>query len=547
MKSLLGKLIGRSSPASAAELSWLTELGQHEDISAIEISTQKLKACLNDDGISAAERLKFVLAVDKENRQRMLKIRRQFVDFENLRPELEDLTANTMYFYLRQLFIVYRSFIDRFLDASGDIIFTYNRLPVILGRALEAAYSMARWRYYRQQSVADMTWPEIYGLYRILEQESLLDLTVPLYQDEPEVHLAAAFVQACMLDSLGNSSLDKRQVERTARLLQKLIPWSSISKHYDEHRHLYYVDLSGHFGARRIRMHKSRPDFRYWDTNPLTARIDAAMLALDRDLPHDLGNIGSNGDILEILTLLQSEWSRTAYTRQRRAEERRKVVKQVVVSYGFRNVCDQLKDIAGSLYKAPLEESEHSLDDKLQNHNSARTAPSFLYRNMSRERWMISDESSSGYGVIFSDELPGELKLGKLTGLMVEDQPDRLIVGNVKSINKPAKGDNHLGIRIISRQAIWVQVRHASLKTELTDDAEDAAERHPKFPAVYLPEESGLNHCPSLLLPRIEYLEGGIYQLYMDKHPTMVQLTAPIESKDDWVHVRFNLLEPQAN
>lgn len=540
MKSLLGKLIGKNTKTHAADLSWLDDLAKLDDITAIENSTQKLKDCFANDSINAADRLRMLLATDTENRQRVLKITRQFVDFENMRPELETHTADTMYFYHRQIFIGYRSFVDCFLDANGDILFTYNRLPVILGRALQAAYAMTRWRYYRQQSAADTTWSEIFGLYRILEQESLLDLTVPLYHDEPDIHLAASFVQACMLDSLGSSSLSKEQVERTTLLLEKLIPWSNISKHYNENRHLFYVDLSADRGAKRIRMLDAHPDFRYWDTDQLSARIDADIQALDRDLPHDLEKIGSNSELLEIFTLLRSEWSRNGYKRQRRSEERRKVIKRVIVSYGFQDVCDQLKNISHSLYKAPLKQSETSLDDRLMNHNSVRTAPSIVYEDLTRQRWMISDESNSGYGVIFSDELPTEIKLGKLLGLVVEDQPKRLIIGHVKSINKAAKADNHLGIKIISREANWAQLSHASLKTENSENANGLSNQILKFAAIYLPVEPGLLNWPSLILPRIEYVEHGIYQLFQQNHASMVQLGAPIETKDDWIEVRIN-------
>ncbi|PKO24277.1 MAG: hypothetical protein CVU35_10120, partial [Betaproteobacteria bacterium HGW-Betaproteobacteria-8] len=362
MKSLLGKLIGKNTKTNAADLSWLNDLAKLDDITAIENSTRKLKDCFTDDAINEADRLRMLLATDTENRQRVLKITRQFVDFENIRPELENHIASTMYFYHRQIFVGYRSFIDRFLDTGGDIIFTYNRLPVILGRALKAAYSMARWRYYRQQSVADMTWSEIFDLYRILEQESLLDITVNLYKGEAETHLAASFIQACMLDSLSSSSLSKQKVEKTALLLEKLIPWSQISKHYDEHKHLFYVDLTQDQGAKRIRLFEPHTGCRYWDIEQLSARIDADIEALDRDLPHDLESIGSSSELLEILTLLRLGWSRHAYTRQRRSEERQKVIKHVIVSYGFQDVCNQLKSATKNLYLAPQEQSENSLD-----------------------------------------------------------------------------------------------------------------------------------------------------------------------------------------
>ena len=537
MKSLLRKLIGKKT--NAADLSWLDELAKLDDVTAIENSIQKLKECFSDDAMNEADRLRVLLATDAENRKRVLKITQQFVDFENMRPELENHISSTMYFYHRQIFVGYRSFIDRFLDAGGDIIFTYNRLPVILGRALKAAYAMARWRYYRQQSVADMTWSEIFDLYRILEQESLLDLTVNLYKDETESHLAASFVQACMLDSLSSSSLNKQQVEKTAMLLEKLIPWSQVSKHYDEHKHLFYVDLTQDHGAKRIRLFEPHPGCRYWDTVQFSARIEADINALDRDLPHDLESIGSSSELLEILTLLRSEWSRTAYTRQRRSEERQKVIKRVIVSYGFQDVCSQLKSITKNLYTTPQQQSENSLDDRMANHNRIRTAPSVLYEDLTRERWMISDESSSGYGVIFSDEPPSTLKLGKLVGLVVEGQPERLTIGNIRSINKPANGDNHIGIKIIGKQATWVQLGHASLKTENTKKTNCLSEQALKFAAIYLPMEPGLLNWPSLLLPRIEYVEHGTYRLFQQYHTSIVQLGAPVGIKDDWIHVRI--------
>ena len=543
MKSLLGKLIGKNTKTNAADLSWLNDLTKLDDITAIENSTRKLKDCFTDDAINEADRLRMLLATDTENRQRVLKITRQFVDFENIRPELENHIASTMYFYHRQIFVGYRSFIDRFLDTGGDIIFTYNRLPVILGRALKAAYSMARWRYYRQQSVADMTWSEIFDLYRILEQESLLDITVNLYKDEAETHLAASFIQACMLDSLSSSSLSKQKVEKTALLLEKLIPWSQVSKHYDEHKHLFYVDLTQDQGAKRIRLFEPHTSCRYWGIEQLSARIDADIEALDRDLPHDLESIGSSSELLEILTLLRLEWSRHAYTRQRRSEERQKVIKHVIVSYGFQDVCNQLKSATKNLYLAPQEQSENSLDDRMAIHNRIRTAPSVLYENLTKERWMISDESSSGYGVIFSDEPPSTLKLGKLVGLAVEDQPERLIIGNIRSINKPAKGDNHIGIKILGRQATWVQLCHAGLKTENSSGIDDASDQVLKFPAIFLSAEPDHSDSPTFLLPRIEYLEHGIYQLFLQSQKSLVQLGSPIESRDDWIQVRINYLE----
>ncbi|PKO25564.1 MAG: hypothetical protein CVU35_03395 [Betaproteobacteria bacterium HGW-Betaproteobacteria-8] len=540
MKSLLGKLIGKNSNSPAKlDLAWLNELTKVEGISAIEASTQKLKDYLADDSLSAADRLRAQLATDKENRPRVIRITRQFVELQNMRPEIENRTATTMYFYHRQVFVGYRSFIKRFLEISDDVIFTYNRLPLVLGRALQAAYAMTRWRHYSQQSVADMTWSEIFEIFSILEQESLLDLTVNLYQGEPDSHLAACFVQACMLDNLGSSSLSKQQIEKVAMLLEKFIPWSKISRHYDEHKHLYYVDLSKDSGAKRARRFEPAASCRYWDTDQLSAKIESAIEAMDRDLPHDLNTIGDSADVLELLVLMRSEWSRTGYIRQRRSEERKRVIKQVTVSYSFPEIAHRLK----SLTQNPLGDTvgdEQNLNNRLQEHHKVMTTAADLHEEMAKERWMISDESSSGYGVIFSEDLSSAVKLGKLVGLVVDGQPQHLIIGSIRSINKPVNGENHIGIKIISKQASWLQLSHADTKPGKLKTDNINTDQLPGFSGMYLPAEQGLSNWPSLLLPRIEYIENGVYILSQHNNTSLTQLESLIESNDDWVQVRIN-------
>ncbi len=545
MKSFLGKLIGRNLDSSASiDLKWLDDLEKIDELTAIENSTRMLKGYFADESVNEAERLRALLAIDQENRYRVNKITRQFVELETMRPELESRISETIYFYHRQIFIGYRSLIKRFFETSDDIIFTYNRLPLVLGRALLAAYSMAKWRHYCQQPVACMTWSEIFDIYKILEQESLLDLTVPLYRGELDSHLAASFVQACMLDSLGQSGLNKLQVERASLLLEKWIPWTKITKHYDQQRHLYYIDLSKGQGSKRIRLFEPTPSCRYWDTDQLSTKIDSAIEALDKDLPHDLETIGNSGALLEILTLLRSEWSRSAYKRQRRAEDRQKVIKSVAVTYGFQEICEQLKRI--TLDRTPLSssDSDESLDERLRKHTVIRTAPSrVLYEDLARERWMISDESSSGYGVLVSTELPATIKLGKLVGMIVEDQRHRFVIGTIRSIKKLANGQHHIGIKIISKQASWMQLSHADLKLEKQGDysinTHPSPSRFLAFSCMYLPAEPELSNWPSLLLPRMEFTENGLYQINHLNKKSIIQIESSIEDKDDWVRVSY--------
>lgn len=546
MKSFLGKLIGKSSSTPPSiDLTWLDQLENVDQLTAIENSTRRLKEYFADESLNDAGRLRAQLTIDQENRYRLNKITQQFIDLQNIRPELETKISEVMYYYHRQIFVGYRGLAIRFFETADDIIFTYNRLPLVLGRALSAAYSMAKWRYYLQQPIPGMAWTEIFEIYKILEQESLLDVILPLYRGEADSHLGASFVQACMMGSLAQSGLNKGQVERVSKLLEKWIQWTKITKNFDENKHLFYIDLSKDHGAKRIRLFEPTVNCRYWDTEQLSVKIDSAIEALDNELPHDLESIGNNGDLLEILTVLRSEWSRIAYKRQRRTENRQKVIKSITVIDGFQGICDRLKKLGQKQARNSFA-VETNLDDRLMNHTVLISAPSILYEDLTRERWMISDESSSGYGVIVGNELPETIKMGTLVGMIVENQRQQLIIGNIQSIKKLSSGQHHIGIKIISKQADWVQLTHADPKLikqmANRNPLRDAGQEPGKFQifsGMYLPIEPGLSNGPSLLLPRIEFNENGIYQISQQHNKSIIQLGSAIEGKDDWVRVSY--------
>lgn len=546
MKSFLAKLISRSMPPSAPiDLTWLDELANVDQLTAIESSTQRLQGYFADEKLDEAGRLRTQLVIDQVNRSRINKITQQFIDLQNIRPELESRISEVMYFYHRQIFVGYRSLAIQFFATADDVIFTYDRLPLVLGRALSAAYSMAKWRYFLQQPAAGMAWSEIFEIYKILEQESLLDFIVPLYRDEPDSHLGASFVQACMLGSLAQSGLNKLQVERVSKLLEKWIQWSKITKNYDDKKHLHYIDLSKDHAARRIRLFEPTINCRYWDTEQFSTKIDSAIEALDRGTLHDLEDIGPKDAMLDILTLLRSEWSREAYKRQRRAENRQKVFKNATVTYGFQEICDRLKKL-GQSQSIPQKGVEYDLENRLMNHTVLKSAPNVLYRDLINERWMISDESPSGYGAMVGHKLPSTIKQGTLICMTIEDQPQQLIVGNVQSIKKLPGGQHQIGIKIISKQAGWVQLAHADSKLEkqgsdfkTMDDASVSSSKFQIFSGIHLPIEPGLSNCTSLLLPRIEFIENGIYQISQQHKKSIIQLGAAMDGKDNWVIVSY--------
>ena len=66
------------------------------------------------------------------------------------------------------------------------------------------------------------------------------------------------------------------------------------------------------------------------------------------------------------------------------------------------------------------------------------------------------------------------------------------------------------------------------------------------FPALYLTKDEERDLPSTLLLPRVEFIAGGVFELRTDQHHSQVRLGRVIEQKDDWVRVEVHLPESGA-
>ena len=182
---------------------------------------------------------------------------------------------------------------------------------------------------------------------------------------------------------------------------------------------------------------------------------------------------------------------------------------------------------------------------------SVKNAPNVHNRYIAGDGWIISNESPAGYGILASDELNPQVKPGKLVGLTLKEKPSKMILGSIQNIKKLAGGKHQIGIKILAREASWMQLSHVSLETrrqELLDDFTEnptgVNSRSLVFSGIYLPAEENLSEKPSLLLPRLEFQKNSTYQLIIFGKKATVQLSSKAEEKDDWVRVFCSGLAP---
>jgi hypothetical protein len=459
-------------------------------LAAIEQALQRLET-LPGTGM---ERLQQLAALDTSNKAHAEALAEVYVGARRLSAEEESRLWGTGHGFHARL-------AQEYARCRQDL--ASQRLPeaevaLLLARQLFQQGRSAVWRYFRYLPHPPGWWLEMHSLYAIAEGENIAAHPVTLYADEAPTSCAALYLHMLLLGSLNRSNMSKRQIEN---VYYWLLPWAgriSLDRMFNQHEHLFYVDLDEDREGRRVRNFTPSLSCRYWNTDPLAREIAHALHNLETGAPQLTG--------LEpaLLHALHAEWSRTAYKRQRRSDERDETTKYASVANGIYAVCQEVQmQVAG---QAPLD--------------------------MNGELWQIENESSHGFGATVSTELNTWLKIGRLIALREELNLGMGVVGVVRSLKQLDEGKVYVGVEILSHMALYAVLQ------ELHDGIPDPQ----MFPGVFLPSDEARHLPTSLLLPAIEYQPGMELRLRLDRVAHRILLREVLEQQDDWVRVGVEVL-----
>jgi hypothetical protein len=171
----------------------------------------------------------------------------------------------------------------------------------------------------------------------------------------------------------------------------------------------------------------------------------------------------------------------------------------------------------------------------------------------SLDTWIITDESATGLGARVNKYANILARPDKLIGLMVDEDPSKIIVGMIRSV-KPTQGNQlRVGIEIISHHPTWVQLRQSRANDAFSNTQADISPLSAigakgsagsldigLFSGIYLPLEAGFSDTSVLILPKLNYHANNNYNVSIGGSPKRVSLGNPIESRDDWVKIEFS-------
>ncbi|MBU3736641.1 MAG: hypothetical protein FGM62_06650 [Methylobacterium sp.] len=313
-----------------------------------------------------------VLMISKRCNTHLAALEKQYISVQKLSPALEEQIWNSVHSYFRYLNRAFQSSIEGYLTDPAETGLQAQHLPVILAHSMENLCNLTLWYNLRYQPPPDGHWMHIHRVFRLAETLKCTGIRVKLHSGQ-QTTIAERYARALMMDTLSYSEMQKNEIALVDEWLRSWMRDIVISAHYDEAAHLFHVNLKTDHGARRVRQFTPDPDCRFWETDRIIEGIPDLIKLLrlgDRKLALEILKTVDPERCLVLLDRIYAEWSRKAYRRQRRREDRNETMKSAHVAHGIQGCFMMVKDLhsARKFFVPPETQAPQSLDEKLLRH-----------------------------------------------------------------------------------------------------------------------------------------------------------------------------------
>ena len=168
MKKLIQQIFGASAAKKSNSLiSWVDQLEEMSDLSALQFATQHLVQLINPNEIAETLTLQqqhdFILNLEALNQSRLEKLSTHFSSLENMKVELENSMCETCYNYCRQAYIFQLKIIEQIAEHHKaqqviEISTKAEDLSLLISHTLHAGFNMVKWRLFSQSNPPAKVW-----------------------------------------------------------------------------------------------------------------------------------------------------------------------------------------------------------------------------------------------------------------------------------------------------------------------------------------------------------------------------------------------------
>lgn len=546
------KTIVQSPKSRVSDVRWLETLPPGDYLAAQDIVIAQLEEFLSDEAVIDQSALDALFQIDEHRHPTIVALTEQYVHAPSLAHEIDDRLWQSVSRYYSLIARVYRRFIDVYVKSPSSLP---HDLPQLVLNVMDCQRNIAKWRYFRHQSIEHGVWLQLHQLYALAEQEGCEAAPLWRHRNLGETTITSVYLQLLMLGTLSPSDMLKHEIEMVTNWLAEWCVPLTLGKDFDAGRHLFYVNLDEDKGGRRARKLEPIPAYRYWDTDLLESRMARAHVEMQQGrVPADLRLAPGVrvSDCQPLLEYLLTEWSRTGYQRQRRSDARKETNRSSHIIDGLENVCQHIKNLAYARRKGRATQAGSAPPGQLFSnsaffHLEGSDAPAVI----SAGKWSFTNESKYGYGAIVDAGQNPWLRLGRLIAFSDDHDHRTPVVGVIRSIKHLQDDRRYVGVEVLSRRSVQVTLRNLEQKPNTWDASKTdifmastfVQDGGFPFSALYMPKDEERNMAPTLLVPTLEYAANATYELRSDPYIYRVRLGKVIEQRDDWVCVEARMLD----
>lgn len=538
-----------------------------DDIAAIEFSCQRLNLDLKKDLFHTDDYLNYFFTIDEKTRILVEKVTNSYIKIDIINHQHKTRIASAAFLHHRLMFSIY----FKLIVALAPI--KHPQLGMLIGRAINNATEIIKWRYFNHQHAPGNVWLQICNLFDMAEKNGLTQEKLNFYPDLEQADfvpssIASSFVSICMLGSLDSLSFKPAQIDFLSKILSKWTCDIQIDQEYNEKKHLFSVDLNQNLPAKRIRNLEPAITNRFWCMDSINIKIQIFMNCIETNRPPKQKAMRALVNHLYAYPTLQtikSEWSLSEYKRQRRESPRIKTDKPAKDVYGFEDTYYQIKHFEDSLVEVTrksFSNQEEEIEELDEQDSASIAANQFrkyvesmtTYMDVNKGYCHIVDESVKGICIHVTKQ-PYELSIGMMLGISAREQKFGTKIGIIRSIKPTANNTLRIGVEILSRNAFCVEAKSLTQENtpingytvefiEENDETNNLethdlnAAKHP-FNCLFLPKVLSFDKEESLIMPKNYYQRNQQYQVTIANKERTVQLTETLERHDNWIRTYF--------
>ncbi|OQW70667.1 MAG: hypothetical protein BVN34_01420 [Proteobacteria bacterium ST_bin12] len=536
-------------------LGWMHTLPEMAELDVL-IETRQQLAKIEFDNIHQAKlQIDLILEIDRNTYRYAKKETYKYLTILKINKKLEASIYNATYLYYRQLFVSYTQFLTCY-EAQNKVFVSEDKINLILCRLLNAAFAMAKWRYFDDQPAPAGMWSTVHKVIRLAENLTIMNKNLFLYSfHRKETSIATILKQGFMMDTLHKGNYSRLQIQLTEQVLKAWATNPLILNKYRQDKVQFFINLEDDKGPERIRAVEKYAEYRFWKTTRIVDKIEAYLCAVDTQKPlteFGLDKIAPPSVVLKLFKKLRAEWCVEGFERQRRKEPRLKNSKLLNVSFGLPDICARLENMRKSLdleaFKAPpsLDDDQIKFDLKLAQQRRNKFIPKPTQSHLGSENWWMVDESSGGFAVDLGKEINHWVEPGQLVGYTTTDDKTTLMIAEIKSVRKQANGMYRAGLEFIGSHGVSMKVAHnnpeKSTEAQFGYFVEDGTlnfDALNAFDGILLKNTNRHAGKNTLILPRNEYKRGSEYVIQINGQDKLVQVGVLQMKQREWVGVEL--------